>query len=72
MAEPMAVDPQVHFGKPCVTGTRIPVVDVLELLHRGHTIQEITRDFHADSEDQRHDAFIVVEVGRHRFRHLAT
>ena len=32
MTERIAVNPQVHFGKPCVAGTRIPVQQVLELV----------------------------------------
>lgn len=28
----ISVDPTVHFGKPCVTGTRITVQNVLELI----------------------------------------
>ena len=31
----IAVDPQIHFGKPCVAGTRIPVVDVLDPVFTG-------------------------------------
>ncbi len=32
MKERIAVNPAVHFGKPCVAGTRIPVQSVLELV----------------------------------------
>ncbi|MFH0821617.1 MAG: DUF433 domain-containing protein [Pseudomonadota bacterium] len=28
----ITVNPNVHFGKPCVAGTRIPVRNVLELV----------------------------------------
>jgi uncharacterized protein (DUF433 family) len=28
----ISVDPTVHFGKPCVAGTRITVQNVLELI----------------------------------------
>lgn len=40
--------PNVHFGKPCVTGTRIPVVNVLELVEAGKSFQEITEDIYPD------------------------
>ena len=30
--ERIVVDPTIHFGKPCIAGTRIPVEDVLELI----------------------------------------
>ena len=31
------VNPQIHFGKPCIAGTRITVQSVLELL-AGHDV----------------------------------
>ena len=31
----LSVDPQIHHGKPCFRGTRIPVYVVLELLEGG-------------------------------------
>jgi len=38
----------VHFGKPCVTGTRIPVIDVVELVKEGKTSRQIVRDYYPD------------------------
>ena len=35
MKERIAVSSQIHFGKPCVAGTRIPVQSVLELVREG-------------------------------------
>lgn len=32
MTERIVVDSNIHFGKPCVVGTRITVQNVLELL----------------------------------------
>ena len=48
MTERIAVDPQVHFGKPCVAGTRIPVSSVLELVREGISFDEIIRDYYPD------------------------
>jgi uncharacterized protein (DUF433 family) len=48
MRERIAVTPDVHFGKPCVAGTRIPVQSVLELVREGVTFGEITRDYYPD------------------------
>ncbi len=31
----LSVDPQVHFGKPCIVGARILVEHVLELVQEG-------------------------------------
>ena len=50
MAERIEVNPDIHFGKPCVAGTRIPVVIVLELVSEGLSFEEITRDYYPDLE----------------------
>ncbi len=46
--ERIVVDPKVHFGKPCVAGTRIPVQSVLELLGEGLTFEEIIQDYYPE------------------------
>ena len=46
--ERIAVNPKIHFGKPCVTGTRIPVQSVLELVREGIGFAEIIRDYHPE------------------------
>jgi len=45
----------VHFGKPCVVGTRITVQSVLELVREGITAEEIHRDYYPElsSDDVR-------------------
>jgi uncharacterized protein (DUF433 family) len=48
MIERIVVNPQVHFGKPCVAGTRILVRNVLELLDEGISFQEIIRDYYPE------------------------
>jgi uncharacterized protein (DUF433 family) len=48
MKERIAVNPNIHFGKPCVAGTRIPVQDVLELVKEGLAFEEIIRDYYPD------------------------
>lgn len=47
----ITVDPEVHFGKPCVAGTRIPVRDVLELVQEGIPFGKITSDYYPDLEE---------------------
>lgn len=44
----IVVDPAVHFGKPCVRGTRIPVHCVLELVEEGVAFDVIVRDRYPD------------------------
>ena len=48
MKDRIAVAPQIHFGKPCVAGTRIPVQSVLELVREGLSFSEIIRDYYPD------------------------
>jgi len=48
MVERIAVNPQIHFGKPCVAGTRITVQSVLELLNEGLSFEEIIQDYYPD------------------------
>ena len=50
MHERISVNPNIHFGKPCVTGTRIPVQSVLELVREGLSFDQIIRDYHPDLE----------------------
>jgi uncharacterized protein (DUF433 family) len=46
--ERITVDPEVHFGKPCVAGTRITVQSVLELLDEDLSFDEIIQDYYPD------------------------
>jgi len=48
MTDRIAVNPNIHFGKPCVAGTRITVQSVLELLDEGLTFREIMEDYYPD------------------------
>ena len=41
-------DPKVHFGKPCIAGTRIKVEDVLELVEEGISFAEIVDKYFTD------------------------
>ena len=41
----ITIDPQRRFGKPCISGTRITVGDVLEYMASGMTQQDILSDF---------------------------
>lgn len=42
------VDPKIHFGKPVVAGTRIPVYAVLELVEAGIPFDEIITKYYPD------------------------
>ena len=48
MMDRIAVDSRIHFGKPCVAGTRILVQDVLELVDQGVPYDAIVKDYYPD------------------------
>lgn len=48
MKERIQVSPEVHFGKPCVANTRIPVVDVLVLVSEGISFIDIMQNYYPD------------------------
>ena len=48
MFERITVSPTVHFGKPCIAGTRITVQSVLELISAGISFAEIIADYYPD------------------------
>jgi len=48
MESRIAIDPEVHFGKPCVAGTRITVESVMELLESGMSLEQIRKDYYPE------------------------
>ncbi len=48
MRERIEVNPNIHFGKPRVAGTRIPVQSVLELVREGIPFEKIIQDYYPD------------------------
>lgn len=43
----ISINSEIRFGKPCIKGTRIAVVDILQWLSSGMTYEEILEDFPA-------------------------
>lgn len=64
MQDRIAIDPKMHFGRPCVTGTRIPVLNVLELVSEGLAFDTIVHDYYPDLqiEDIRACVLYAMEV----------
>jgi len=48
MIDKIVVNPKIHFGKPCVAGTRITVQNVLELLNEGLSFTEIIQNYYPE------------------------
>ena len=64
MEERIAIDPNIHFGKPCIEGTRIPVQSVLELVRDGIPFDGIIQDYYPDlrMEDIRASIQYAIDV----------
>ncbi|MDZ7934816.1 MAG: DUF433 domain-containing protein [Emticicia sp.] len=43
--EHISINPEIRFGKPCITGTRITVDDILGWLASNMSYDEIVEDF---------------------------
>ncbi len=48
----IAINPQIHFGKPHIVGTRITVTDILELLNEGLSFNEILQDYYTELQEE--------------------
>jgi uncharacterized protein (DUF433 family) len=70
----IAVNPAIHFGKPCVVGTRIPVHDVLELVREGIPFDTIVTDYYNElsAEDIRACVQYAIDVVALEDIHLAS
>ena len=44
----IVVDSRIHFGKPCISGTRIPVEEVLRLIQEDITFENIIKNYYPD------------------------
>jgi len=53
IAPRIAVDPEVHFGKPVVEGTRVPVNVVVGAVAAGDSMEEVAREYGISVDDVR-------------------
>ncbi|MEW6103756.1 MAG: DUF433 domain-containing protein [bacterium] len=56
MKEGREVNPNIHFGKPCVANTRIPVQNVLELVRKDISFEQ---DYYPNLQVEDIRAYIV-------------
>jgi len=47
----ISVNAEICHGKPCITGTRIPVYLILEMIEHGLTFSEIIEEYPHITED---------------------
>jgi uncharacterized protein (DUF433 family) len=60
--ERIATDPQILDGKPTITGTRVPVSLILNLLGHGVTFPEIVEDYPELTDDDIKAALLYAEA----------
>jgi uncharacterized protein (DUF433 family) len=72
MNERIVVDPAIHFGKPCVQDTRIPVENVLELVREDIDFAEIVENYYPELtvEDVRACLQYAIDVVRAEGLHI--
>ncbi len=51
IAHRISVDPEVRFGKPVITGTRVAVETILGHLARGDSIEMLMEEYSVSRED---------------------
>lgn len=52
MSRRIVVNPEIHFGEPCLEGTRIPVACVLELVKAAIPFHEIVSRYYPDLTEE--------------------
>jgi uncharacterized protein (DUF433 family) len=68
----IVIDPNIHIGKPCIAGTRIPVESVLELVEEGIPFEEIIEKYYPGLtiEDIKASVHYAVDVVRSEEIHI--
>jgi uncharacterized protein (DUF433 family) len=51
MHERISVDPNVYHGQACVTGTRVPVYQIVRMLAGGDTVEELLAEYPSLTRD---------------------
>jgi uncharacterized protein (DUF433 family) len=74
MKERIEVNPNIHFGKPCIAGTRITVQSVLELVREGLSFTAIIKDYYPELKVEDIQACIeyAIEVVAAEEIHIST
>jgi uncharacterized protein (DUF433 family) len=68
----IVIDSRIHFGKPCIAGTRIPIENVLELIQEGIAFEDIVSKYYPDIEieDVKACARYATEIVKHEEVHI--
>jgi len=73
VVERITVHPDIHFGKPCIAGTRITVQSVLELLNEDLGFNDIIEDYYPEltGDDIRACLFYAIALVANEEIHLS-
>jgi uncharacterized protein (DUF433 family) len=63
----ITIEPGKCGGRPCIRGKRIRVVDILELLSAGASVEEILTDY---DFLEREDILAAIEYAAHQTDHV--
>jgi uncharacterized protein (DUF433 family) len=61
----ISMDPDVRFGKPCVTGTRIDVATVVAAIAAGESMESVAREYALTIEQVRSALAYAAHVAAH-------
>jgi uncharacterized protein (DUF433 family) len=61
----ITMDPDVRFGKPCITGTRMDVATIVGLFAAGETVDTVMAEYALTSEQVRAALTYAAYVAAH-------
>ena len=61
----ISMNPDVRFGKPCITGTRMDVATVVGLLAAGETVDTVAAEYQLSIEQVRAALAYAAHVAAH-------
>jgi len=61
----VSMNPDVRFGKPCITGTRIDVATLVGLLAAGETVDTVAKQYQLSVEQVRTALAYAAHVAAH-------
>ena len=61
----ITMDPDVRFGKPCITGTRIDVATIVGLFAAGETVETVAAEYVLETGQVRTTLAYAAHVAAH-------
>jgi uncharacterized protein (DUF433 family) len=61
----ISMDPDIRFGKPCITGTRIDVATLVGAVAAGETVETVADEYALTVEQVRSALSYVAHVAAH-------